>query len=849
MLVTTVEKETFTRPVYVSPTAAIARLFPTTGRLEDVVHMFTDTFSQFQIVFRTMASQPMFCHEARLVDGMVEELAVERVKPTEDETDTAYVLTLPRRFVQPDAERTRRRLQLFDQERRLLFTKEWMVDTGKLHADAVSWLRDSHHPLPLLSVDAPPISAPLVYSVAMEDDQSQAVSIAGSFVDLDTDLPSRSVSRSDSIVTLRSPRDPDTDAESVVTVDLLQQMGFWLYGTRLGQLMANSHDPRENSKTLYSPSPIWLMGRQFKNDSVDNGHWKRCVSVGPVKRIRNISTERAELVRVSDEDYGLREGLIITPFDVELVLAQLASWLEDNRWSTVCVIEADDATLSATLESYVFSIHAIPQTGQHYVDCAIRCKRNVALQARTVFVDVLSSLMAISASHSRDSSIEFDILFVSGCSIEIGPHPNSLVLIHPGSSSPPTGPRVVLLWSEHIHDWICREIYQDPSSMMLMLRSPMTNLSPMPLDITNAHFYFFADSSLRFAISHAATWLCFRALSVADFTALLAWLPSVLHNRQTIQALSPHTPPRLPSVSPKRERSNRNTSPSCVGCMEDFLQTFESCFWFTYRRDFPRLLPSILSSDAGFGCMIRAGQSMMAEALARILLDPDRRLAQIYGSPETLAKYRRILALFLDSADPTATFSILHLTRVGVQYGTPIGQHFNPSVLSRALRTQCRLDPSIPFDVFLVKQGIIPLYRLKEAVVLRPQLILMPLRLGADTLNADYSVLIKAALSSPHSLGIIGGRSARAFYIVGYQDDALLYLDPHLLRQASTLDAMVDRRECHTRAVCELSLPQLDPTILFGFLCRTKEELTMLVTTLMGVSVPMPLFSISNDGE
>jgi cysteine protease ATG4 len=214
-----------------------------------------------------------------------------------------------------------------------------------------------------------------------------------------------------------------------------------------------------------------------------------------------------------------------------------------------------------------------------------------------------------------------------------------------------------------------------------------------------------------------------------------------------------------------------------------------------------------------------------------------------------LTKYRRILSLFVDSADPTVTFSILHLTRVGVHYGTPIGQHFNPSVLSRALRKQCRLDPTIPFDVFLVKQGIVPLRQLNEAIALKPQLILMPLRLGADTLNADYSALIKAALSSPHSLGIIGGRSARAFYIVGYQDDALLYLDPHLLRQAATLDAMVDRKECHTRAVCELSLPQLDPTILFGFLCRTKEELDVLSTTLLGVPVPMPLFSIVGDAE
>lgn len=199
----------------------------------------------------------------------------------------------------------------------------------------------------------------------------------------------------------------------------------------------------------------------------------------------------------------------------------------------------------------------------------------------------------------------------------------------------------------------------------------------------------------------------------------------------------------------------------------------------------------------------------------------------------------------MDVSDASAVFSVFHLTRTGVQLGIPIGQQFCPTGLSRALRRQCRSNPSLPFGIFIVQQGIIYLDLLLDAVESKPQIILIPLRLGAECLNNDYSSLIKASLSTPYSLGIIGGRSSRAFYIVGFQDDALLYLDPHLLRTSCTnLDQIIGRREYHTRSVCELSLPQLDPTILFGFCCKNRAEVDSLAQALLAVPVPMPLFSV-----
>lgn len=202
--------------------------------------------------------------------------------------------------------------------------------------------------------------------------------------------------------------------------------------------------------------------------------------------------------------------------------------------------------------------------------------------------------------------------------------------------------------------------------------------------------------------------------------------------------------------------------------------------------------------------------------------------------------------MFLDVPDPSAIFSIHNVAVRGADLGTPLGQYFSPSTLARVLRKQATLRPDLPFTIVIIKQGILPVDSLKELLLSqkRSLLLLMALRLGADFLNEEYGPLIKAALRTPTTLGILGGQAARAHYIVGYQEGALLYLDPHHLRPAAVDPRrLVETGELHTRAVCELPLGQLDPTLLFGFLCSSEADLEQLRETLVSVALPMPLFT------
>jgi len=61
-------------------------------------------------------------------------------------------------------------------------------------------------------------------------------------------------------------------------------------------------------------------------------------------------------------------------------------------------------------------------------------------------------------------------------------------------------------------------------------------------------------------------------------------------------------------------------------------------------------------------------------------------------------------------------------------------------------------------------------------------LILVPLRLGLNELDLIYEDYLKEALKLPQTVGIIGGSPRHAVYILGFQDDSFIDLDPHFIQ-------------------------------------------------------------------
>lgn len=100
------------------------------------------------------------------------------------------------------------------------------------------------------------------------------------------------------------------------------------------------------------------------------------------------------------------------------------------------------------------------------------------------------------------------------------------------------------------------------------------------------------------------------------------------------------------------------------------------------------------------------------------------------------------------SYDPTADSSLIHLTMDDF-----IRQFSGESNLPKPKE---EVD-SIPSPIS------------SPSSVFRPLLLFIPLRLGQERFNMEYADAVKACLTVPQSVGIIGGKPRHALWLIGYQ--------------------------------------------------------------------------------
>ena len=85
----------------------------------------------------------------------------------------------------------------------------------------------------------------------------------------------------------------------------------------------------------------------------------------------------------------------------------------------------------------------------------------------------------------------------------------------------------------------------------------------------------------------------------------------------------------------------------------------ESRYWFTYRKGFAQIGGSGPSSDQGWGCMLRAGQMMLAETISQIKLTRDYKWNPDSNKDQT---YQEIISLFLDTHSSPVSIQQVSLT-------------------------------------------------------------------------------------------------------------------------------------------------------------------------------------------
>ena len=284
-----------------------------------------------------------------------------------------------------------------------------------------------------------------------------------------------------------------------------------------------------------------------------------------------------------------------------------------------------------------------------------------------------------------------------------------------------------------------------------------------------------------------------------------------------------------------------------------------SRLWMTYRRGFHSIGGTGPRSDEGWGCMLRCGQMLLAEAHLRLDLGRDWRWR---GSGDR--SYRHILDRFLDIKH--RPYSLHQIAQMGVSEGKEVGEWFGPNTTAQVLKKLAALDSQSPLvihvalDNCVIVDDLLQLCRSNNTTTQdkpgtaekateepwRPLLLLVPLRLGLSSLNPCYIGALKTYLSLECGLGLLGGRPNHALWVVGSVEAEALYLDPHHCQDAFDPDDD-DDSSFHQPFLLHQSLADLDPSLALAFLLPSRSDLDRFLHSLQETLLPAsqpPLFEV-----
>eukprot|EP00730_Choanoeca_flexa_P016092 TRINITY_DN7536_c0_g1_i1.p1 TRINITY_DN7536_c0_g1~~TRINITY_DN7536_c0_g1_i1.p1 ORF type:complete len:375 (+),score=56.99 TRINITY_DN7536_c0_g1_i1:113-1237(+) len=270
------------------------------------------------------------------------------------------------------------------------------------------------------------------------------------------------------------------------------------------------------------------------------------------------------------------------------------------------------------------------------------------------------------------------------------------------------------------------------------------------------------------------------------------------------------------------------------------LNRMAAILWFTYRKTpYPIAGRSHLKADTGWGCTFRVAQMVMAEALQRL-----HNGHHDYHNAASQDVRLTLLKRFEDR--PDRPYSIHRLATHGKQLGKKPGSWVTPTDAAHCLRLATNSVDDRELNVFVAMDSLLIMETLVDQCLRsQPTLVLIPLRLGIEKLDANVFESLKMMFQSPYSVGAIGGRPGSAFFFIGYSDDNLLHMDPHTTQPALEADMQGALLSCQRTTSDILPMANADPTICLAFLFKSPDELAKFYTFYQHIQSTGPaLFSM-----
>lgn len=297
------------------------------------------------------------------------------------------------------------------------------------------------------------------------------------------------------------------------------------------------------------------------------------------------------------------------------------------------------------------------------------------------------------------------------------------------------------------------------------------------------------------------------------------------------------------------------------GGFSDFCLDYYSRIWITYRTGMPPLLGSLITSDCGWGCMIRTTQMALAHAIVVNRLSREWRFfgATAPHKPSSLREFREqarfdphgntqleILKLFEDcQSAPLSIHRLLEISNDDRAAVNPIGRWYAPSEVLSLFKRALQLSVSpLTSDISLLlalNGQVVAGDAERESHAWSKRLLLfIPLRLGTNRVNPLYNYHVRQIFSLRTCLGIIGGKPNHSLYFIGCFGHDVIYLDPHVAQEyvpismwdCSSLQGEGKGKKrkhpvstYHCRSFSKMAMKEMDPSCVVGFMFRSQEEM------------------------